>query len=189
MQMLEQQLSGAAIRTRSAILAAAASVLGTNSFATIADIACAAHVGRTTVHRYFPDRETLLCAATMDSIRVLNESLAQTAPDQGPAGEAMHRVIAAMVAARHRILFLFGDPAIVRDISPEDMPSEGPLMELIERGQREQVFDAELSPTWIEHTLFALVYQGCQDAAAGHLPVHAVTPTVIRTFECGVSKP
>ncbi|AGB22179.1 transcriptional regulator [Mycobacterium sp. JS623] len=189
MRMLEQPLAGAAGRTRSAILAAAAAVLGTNSLATIADIARAADVGRTTVHRYFPDREALLYAATSDSIRVLSQSLAQAAPSEGPAREAMHRVIAGMVAVRDRILFLFGDPAIVRDISPDDMPSEGPLMELIERGQREHVFDDELSPTWIEHTLFALVYRGCQDAAAGALPIHAVAPTVIRTFESGVRKP
>lgn len=182
-----QPMSGPSARTRAAILFATVSVLGTNGSATLPDIARAAGVGRTTVHRYFADRDTLIHEATMDSIRVLNQALSRAAPDQGPAREAMHRVVTECVAVGERILFLFGDPAMVRDIPAEEMPSEDPLMDLIERGQRERVFDAELPPRWIEHTLFALLYRGCQDAAAGDLPAHTVTATVIRTFEKGVA--
>jgi hypothetical protein len=47
--------------------------------------------------------------------------------------------------------------------------------------------DSELSFEWIEHVLFALILQGCQSAAAGTIPRHAVAPTVIRAFENDVT--
>lgn len=58
--------SGARGRTRRAILGAAASVLSRRRDATLADIA-AAEVGRSTLQRYFPDREMLLSAVVEDS--------------------------------------------------------------------------------------------------------------------------
>ncbi|WP_159149695.1 TetR family transcriptional regulator, partial [Dietzia lutea] len=48
--------TGARARTRSAILDAAVEVLAEDRQASMADIATAAQVGRTTVHRYFPER-------------------------------------------------------------------------------------------------------------------------------------
>ena len=73
-----------------------------------------------------------------------------------------------------------------RNIAPGDHPDDAPFMDLIKRRQAEGVFSSELSATWIEHTLFALVLKGCQDAAAGELARHVVAPTIIRTFERGV---
>jgi len=105
-----EQLTCVQARTRSAILDATASVLATNRVATIPEIATAAGVGRTTVHRYFPDRETLIYQATLDSIRVMLETTDQAATEQGPAIEAMRRFITALVSVGDRVLFLFGDP-------------------------------------------------------------------------------
>ncbi|MFJ8713121.1 TetR family transcriptional regulator [Streptomyces violaceus] len=60
--------SGARGRTRRAILGAAASVLSRRRDATLADIAAAADAGRSTLQRYFPDREMLLSAVVEDSL-------------------------------------------------------------------------------------------------------------------------
>ena len=47
---------GPRTRTRRAILEAAMVVLAENGTASLADIASAAEVGRSTLHRYFPER-------------------------------------------------------------------------------------------------------------------------------------
>jgi AcrR family transcriptional regulator len=73
------------------------------------EIATVAGVGRTTVHRYFADRETLIYEATLDSIRVLTEAVDEAATDDGPAVEAMRRFIAAAVSIGDRLVFLFGE--------------------------------------------------------------------------------
>jgi hypothetical protein len=62
-----------------------------------------------------------------------------------------------------------------------------PVIALIKRGREEGAFDPELSVSWIEHALYALVRQGCEDANNGEMLRHTVAQTVIRTFEQGVS--
>jgi AcrR family transcriptional regulator len=173
-------LSGAQARTRAAILAATASALAANRTATMPEIAALAGVGRTTLHRYFADRETLVYEATLDSIRVVAEAADEAATEGGPAVDAMRRFITAAVSVGERLVFLLGDPAILRDI-PKEL-----LINLIARGQREGVFDPDLNPTWIRHALYGLILQGCEQAMAGTLPRHTVAPLIIRTFERGI---
>lgn len=180
--------SGVRNRTRDAILAAAASVLARDRAATLPDIAGAAGVGRTTLHRYFPDRESLIAATIQDSIQAIRQSLAEAEPDQGSSLDAMRRTVAAMVAVGDRLMFVFGDPRLLQGhVAPDAaVPPSDPVIELIKRGQAEGVFDAEVSASWIQHVLWVLVYRGCEDADRGELPRHGVTATVIRTLENGI---
>jgi AcrR family transcriptional regulator len=174
-------------RTRRAILEAAASVLARDRTATLADVAAAAEVGRSTLHRYFADREELVGAAVDDALRVLGQSVAEAALDQGPPLEAMRRLVAAMVGVGDRLLFLFGDPRVLEG-REEPAPTDRPVLALIERGQAEGVFDPEVSPAWIEHVLWALVYTAAEEAGTGRLPRHGIASTVIRTFENGIRR-
>jgi AcrR family transcriptional regulator len=172
-------------RTRRAILGAAASVLARDRSATLADIAAAAEVGRSTLHRYFPDREGLLEAVIEDSLQALDQAVAEAALDQGPPLEAMRRLVTAMVAVGDRILFLFGDPRVLEGRQDPE-PSPRPVTRLIERGQAEGVFDPQVGASWIEHVLWALVYSAAEAAANGTLPRPGATATAIRTFEHGI---
>ena len=175
-------------RTRGAILAAAASVLARDRTAILADIAEASGVGRTTLHRYFPDRESLIEATIEDSIRAIQQSVAEAVLDQGSSLDAMRRAVAAMVAVGDRLLFVFGDPRVLAGYGARDggVPPNDPVIDLIRRGQAEGVFDPEVSASWIQHVLWVLVYRGCEDADRGELPRHGITATVIRTLENGV---
>src|SRR5918996_3162575 len=177
--------AGVRNRTRRASLGAAASVLARDRSATLADIAEAAEVGRSTLHRYFPDREGLLEAVVEDSLETLDRAVAEAALDQGPPLEAMRRLFTAMVEVGDRILFLFGDPRVLEGRQDPE-PSDRPVIELIERGQAEGVFDRQVGAGWIEHVLWALVYTAAEEAANGRLPRHGVTATAIRTFEHGI---
>jgi len=161
-------------------------VLGRNPAATMPEIAEAAAVGRTTVHRYFADRDTLIRAATADAIRALQEAIDDASPVQGSALDATRRVISAMVSVADRILFLFGDPRVLAQDPDHAGSAARSVLRLIERGQAEGVFDAELSATWIQHSLWALVYRGCEDAERGELPRHEVARVVARTLEHGI---
>ena len=177
--------SGVRDRTRRAILGAAASVLARDRAATLAEIAEAAGVGRSTLHRHFADREELVAAAVEDSLAALGQAVEDAALDQGPPLEAMRRLVGAMAGVGDRLLFLFGDPRVLEG-REGPAPSGGPVIELIERGQAEGAFDPEVSPGWVEHVLWALVYTAAEEANAGRLPRHGVTTTVIRTLENGI---
>src|SRR5687767_12468214 len=99
-------------RTRRAILAAAAATLARDRAATLADIAAAAEVGRSTVQRYFAEREDLVKAVTEDSLRVLGEATEEAGIGRGEPGEAMRRLVAAMLSVAERVLYLYGDAEI-----------------------------------------------------------------------------
>lgn len=98
----------------------------------------------------------------------------------------MRRFITAAISVGDRLLFLFGDPAVLRDIPPSEQPNEELLIDLIKRAQEEGVFDPDLNATWIRHALYGLVLQGCGEASKGELPRHTVAPLIIRTFEHGI---
>ncbi|MBL1120050.1 TetR/AcrR family transcriptional regulator [Streptomyces sp. 110] len=178
-------------RTRRAILGAAASVLGRDYHATLADIADAAGVGRTTLHRYFSDRTGLVSAAIEDSIAAIDESVTGAAIDQGSPIEAMRRLVTAMVAVGDRLVFLFGDPRVLEGRGTADTPDplHDPVITLIKRGQAEGAFDPDVTPAWIQRVLWSLVYTGYQDADACGLPRHGIVSAVIRTLENGIHTP
>ncbi|PSK98929.1 TetR family transcriptional regulator [Murinocardiopsis flavida] len=188
--------SGTRNRTRRAILDAAATALYRNRKAPLADIAAAADVGRSTLHRYFPDREELVSAVIADALQRLSSSVEEARVDEGPPREAMRRLIAAMVASGDGLLFLLHDPNIFEGLDAngepcgadaEDPDHDLPVLDLIERGQAAGVFDPEVSTAWVLSVLWGLVYTGCEAANEGTLARHAVAATVIRTFENGVA--
>lgn len=181
------ELTGAQSRTRAAILDATASVLARDRTATLPEIAAAAQVARSTLHRYFADRDRLIYETTMDSIRVISDVLRQAATAQGPVIEAMRRVITTLVPEGDRIVFLFADPAVLQDIPAEHRPDSTPILDLIVRGQEEGVFDPEISAEWIRIALFGLLGKACSEAARGTVPRHSIVPTLIRIFERGVT--
>ncbi|GAA4222625.1 AcrR family transcriptional regulator [Streptosporangium album] len=186
--MSDSPESGTRSRTRRAILSAAASVLARDRTATLADVAAAAEVGRSTLHRYFPDRQELVRAAVDDSFRAVENSVREAAVDQGPPLAAMRRLISAMVDVGDRLAFLFGDPRVLEEFTVCFEPdySVPTTIGLIERGQAEGVFDPQLSAEWIQQVLWSLTYTGWEAAEKGLLPRHDVTPTVTRTFESGM---
>ncbi|ONI77072.1 TetR family transcriptional regulator [Actinosynnema sp. ALI-1.44] len=176
-------------RTRSAILAAAASVLARDRAATLPQIAAAAGVGRTTVHRYYPDRDTLIKAAVEDSAQVIGEAVTEARLDEGTPVEALHRLVTAYLSVGDRLVFLFNDPHVMRDYGvdqPDGPPPGDPVLDLIERGQAEGVFDDQSTATWIQHVLWALVYTGIDEVNKGTVSRHGVAATVIRTLERGI---
>lgn len=180
--------SPARSRTRRAILAAAAAVLARDRAATMADIAEAAEVGRSTLHRYFPDREELVRAVVADSCQVLAESVYRAALDQGPPADALRRLVAAMMDTGDRLRFLFGDLQALDRFDARPVPEAAPaVLDLIARGQAAGVLDPRVSPGWVRHVLWALVYTGCEEVASGRMHRHGATAAVIHTLENGVA--
>jgi AcrR family transcriptional regulator len=174
-------------RTRHAILSAAASVLARDRTATLADIAAAADVGRSTLHRYFPDRQVLIDAVVEDSLWALEQAVEEAALDQGTPLEAMRRLVVAMIDVGDRLLFLFGDPRVLEG-REASAPSDRPVTELIERGQTHGIFDPEVGAEWIEHVVWALVYTAAEEVSRGRMSRHGVSATVIRTLEHGIRR-
>lgn len=180
--------SGVRGRTRQAILGAAASVLSRRPHATLAEIAAAADVGRSTLQRYYPDREVLVSAVVEHSLQRLDESLKEARIDQGPPLQALRRLVVAMLDAGDHVLFLYGDARITQCLAARGGPDPAAeeIGRLIRRGKAEGLLDAEVSGDWIEHVLWAHVSAGCMAVSGGTLPRHGASAWVIRTLENGI---
>ena len=131
--------SGASDATRETVLRAAATLLATDSGASLAEIAAAAGVGRTTVHRVFPTRADLLTALALDAVHHLQEALDAARLEDGPVPEVLERVIEAVLPLADQLHFLDAGPEVW------DLPQlldawwsvTASLDALVERGQRE----------------------------------------------------
>jgi AcrR family transcriptional regulator len=193
MASVETRESGSRSRTRGAILQAAGKLLVRRRNATLSEIADAASVSRSTLHRYFPDRALLVDAVMEDSLDELRRATQDAALDQGPPLEALRRLVTGYASLGVQIRFLFGDPQMWVDpaadpTAPEPRwtaPAET-VLNLIKRGQAEGALDAEVSADWIERVLWGLIYTAVEAVDQGQLPRHGAAATVIRTLERGV---
>src|SRR6478735_3970249 len=93
MMVSQSNDGGARSRTRRAILDAAMDVLGQNPTASLGDLAAEAEVGRSTLHRYFPERSDLLRALARHVHALSNAAIERAEPDCGPPVEALRRVV------------------------------------------------------------------------------------------------
>jgi AcrR family transcriptional regulator len=177
-------------RTEQAIVAAAVSTWASERGATLPEIAQAAKVGRTTLHRYFPERDGLVLAAVEHALEVINAAIAEAQPEAGHPLEAMRRVVAALASVSEAIMFVFGDPSLVRDVMPSaetELPGQpDPVIDLIRRGQAEGVFDDQLTAEWIQQVLWGVSYTAFEQVTRGALAKFDVAATVARTLERGI---
>jgi len=97
---------------RDVVLRAAAALLATDSGASLAEIAAAAGVGRTTVHRVFPTRGDLLTALALEAVERLTSALASARLDDGPATDVLARVVEEVLPLSDELAFLDSGPEV-----------------------------------------------------------------------------
>lgn len=106
---------GARARTRKAILDAAMSVLADDATASLGDIAAAADVGRSTLHRYFAERSDLVRALALHVHEISNAAIAHAEPDCGPPEAALRRVVECQLDLGPIVPFVYHDPVLAAD--------------------------------------------------------------------------
>jgi AcrR family transcriptional regulator len=175
-------------RTRSAIIDAAVTTWVHDRDATLADIARQAQTHRATLHRHFPSRAELRDAAVSHCVEALVAATTAAAVHDGTPAEALRRLIANYLAAGHHIRFLFEDVSLASHPAVAELASsDGPVTELIRRGQETGDFDDRLQPAWIERAVWALVYAASEAVDDGTLVGHRALDAVVRTVEHGIT--
>jgi TetR/AcrR family transcriptional regulator, repressor for lfrA len=157
--VVDVQERGSRARTRQAIIAAAIEVLSGNPSASLGEIATAADVGRTTLHRYFPERSDLLKAITEETYARLNEATLRARLDDGTGAEALGRLCAEYFDLGSLLSLVFTEPNLV-DTTAWDQSECGDVAftALIERGHRDGTIDASLPTSWVQYVLWSQLY-------------------------------
>lgn len=179
--------SGTRSRTRQAILEAAAEALAEDGTASLADIAERADVGRSTLHRYFPDRAELVRAVARFALARIDEALRRAEPERGPFVDALRRTVDALLDHGPITMFLYSDPQVVGDPLVWD-DGEEPDEQSLERlfAREESQLRPEITPAWANSVFWALLYAGWEAGRAGTMSRQQIVDAVMASFTGGV---
>jgi len=152
--------SRAVARTRRAILDAAAAAWARDPGVALGEIAAAAGVGRTTLHRHYPDRARLVAALADDAFAATVAALRAARLDEGDTVAALGRLLHELVGLGDRFAFLLNEPSMTGDPGVDAAEAEVmlPVVELVERGQAAGTIRADLPAGWIVEAMGMVVY-------------------------------
>lgn len=167
------------------LLQTATSVLLKDPTASLGDVAKAAGVGRTTLHKRFPTRSDLIHALANDALDLVDEAIASVDLD---AEDAVDQLISKLVPLGPRVEFLLRFPNLQDDerLSTRLTTMDQPVIDLISRLQGTRV-RADMPAWWIAQILYAGVYSAWEGIAAGQLAPLDAPRLVLTTFYQGVS--
>lgn len=176
--------SGPRERTRKAILDAAMAVLADQPTASLSDIAAAADVGRSTVHRYYPERTDLLRALARHVHELSNAAIDRADPMHGPADAALRRVVECQLDLGPIVIFVYSEPTILAD--PElaaylDTGDEA-IVEVLNRASTDR---PEYPPGWARRVFWALLDAGYEAAKQDGTPRHQIVDAIMTSLTAG----
>lgn len=180
-------LGGARGRTRTAILEAAVALWARDFSASVSDIADRAEVSRSTLHRYFPDRQSLIDGTLATALSCLEEDIGQGVDESAPAVRQLEHMIRALIDNGDRVIFLFSDPGRFAD-NPQwdDQDDDGSLDPLVIDAQAAGDLDPQIAVSWIVATMYSLVYIAAEAIDNQTMSRHDAQDAAVRTFFRGV---
>ncbi|MBT2554516.1 TetR/AcrR family transcriptional regulator [Arthrobacter sp. ISL-5] len=165
---MAKPLRADAERSVRAILEAAEQVLSHDSGASMEQIGDAAGVARTTVHRRFANRQTLIDALAISAIQQLAEAIEEGRPDTAPPLVALYRVTANVLKTKNAWKFTLGNPTSDTSAAASIWERINTrCMELLTRAQREGLLDAAADLEWTRQVYYALMSEALQRPTPG----------------------
>src|SRR6266487_1882286 len=157
------------------ILDAVEQLLVQRGQANISAVAAQADVSRVTVYAHFPTWEALLEAAVERAVRQTMTALQDARLDTGPPAQALERMLAA--AWRHLARYGAMAQAVAEQLGPDAVArthhaAHHAIGALLERGQADGSFRADLPATWLITASIALVHACSDGVRAGHIEEH-----------------
>ncbi len=146
-------------------------------------------MGRTTLHRYFPDRAALIRALADEAFVATQAAFAASALDTGSATEALTRLVHELIALGDRFVFLLREPTLVDDpdVAAGEKEATESMRRLIKRGQDSGEFTSQLPAAWVAEAVGALVYGSWLAVEGGTVPRAYAAPLAIRTLLHGIA--
>ncbi|WP_211347223.1 TetR/AcrR family transcriptional regulator [Saccharothrix australiensis] len=176
--------------SRERMLRAAADFLGRRPNATQDEIAKAVGVSRATLHRHFAGRGALLAALEHLAVAQLREALDASRLDEGPAAEALRRLVAACEPVSPYLALLYSQS---QEPDPDREPAawadiDARIVELFQRGRRTGEFGPDLTSAWLTDAFYSLVAGAAWSIQAGRAASRDFTRMVTDLILNGITR-
>ena len=156
---------------RDHVLRTAAALLTRKSTATMDEVARAAGISRATLHRHFAGRDALVRALESLGIAECEAALDAARPDEGPAADAVRRLVQEVEPSAALLAFLYTENQLFEG---EEQNAgwtriDDRIAALFRRGQAAGEFRIDLSPVSLTEPLYGLLGSGAWAVAEGRV--------------------
>ncbi|MGV9559778.1 TetR/AcrR family transcriptional regulator [Streptomyces sp. NPDC003401] len=166
---------------RDHVLRSAAALLTRRSTATMDEVARAAGISRATLHRQFAGRDALVRALEELGIHECEAALDRARPDDGPASDAVRRLVREIEPAAALLAFLYSENQLFEGEGQNEgwTRIDDRVAALFRRGQADGEFRIDLSPAWLTDALYGLLASGAWAVAEGRVARNDFTHMIV----------
>jgi AcrR family transcriptional regulator len=176
-------------RSVRAILEAAERVLAADPGASMEQIAEAAGVARTTVHRRFASRQALIEALAESAVRQLAQAIEDARPDTTPPLVALHRVTANVLRIKGAWSYALGRPTDEGGGAAAGWDQLGArCVELLGRARDEDLLDPAVDLEWVRRVYYALIGEALHGDERADPDPDALATLVVDTLLHGAGR-
>lgn len=156
---------------RDHVLRSAAALLTRKSTATMDEVAKAAGISRATLHRLFAGRDALVRALEALGIAECEAALDAARLDDGPASDAVRRLVRAIEPVAALLAFLYSENQLFEDGQQNAgwTRIDERIADLFKRGQAAGEFRIDLTPAWLTEALYGLLASGAWAVSEGRV--------------------
>lgn len=170
MERQDRRLRADAERSVQKILEAAELVLRDDPGASMAQIAEAAGVARTTVHRRFATREALIGAMTLWATRRFDEAVQAARPETAPPLIALYQVTANVLRVKIDWGFAMGVASADPEVARVHAHVRGQCDQVFRRARDEGMLRPDTDLDWMRRVYYALIQEAARNDAGDTAP-------------------
>jgi AcrR family transcriptional regulator len=173
--------------TRPSLLDVAAEVLVADPAASLAQVAEAAGIGRTTLHKQYATRDDLLLAVGHRAIDLWEQAVAG-AGGSDEADGGLRALVAAMIPIGPQLGFLWRTPAFdhLAELGKRWLAVEARCLAVLKRAQDLGALAAGVPDWWLLQMLYSVVYVAAESITLGQLAPLDAPALALGTFLHGL---
>jgi AcrR family transcriptional regulator len=176
------------VRTPVGLLDVAVEVLVADPAASLGEVAAAAGIGRTTLHKHYPTRDDLLRAVADRSIEAWERAVESAERQESPDG-GLRALAEALVSIGRHLAFLWRTPVFdhMADIGLRCRALDARSLAVLSRARSQGAVRADVPDYWLIQTFHSLVYVAAESVDSGHLAPRDAPGLAVDTFLRGLS--
>ena len=172
------------------LLDVVAEVLVAQPGASLAEVAQAAGISRTTLHKHYATRDELVRAVGLRATEVWADAVAAVADEPGTRA-GLRRLLAAMIESGPQLTFLWRNPSLDEDeeLTRRYLEVERRCLAILDRARGEGLLSGTVPDWWLLETVFALVYTAAESVGHGKLASRDAPDLALDTLLHGLGTP